>query len=165
MMGKIFRDGVFYADIQDAHKALSEIQETIQEINRLMTKAKGPAIYQLREWKKVGKKMIELLKMQHELISATEDTIQRLDKKSNERAHKKWTNKEDETLIELACRENIKIIDMMTALGRSPMAIKNRLSYLVGVKRVSQEIAGKFIGTLNGANIEGDIRGKLQKNT
>ena len=47
--------------------------------------------------------------------------------------------------------------------GRTPSAIASRVSYLVGIERVSQEIAGRFVGTLNGQHIHGMIDGELQK--
>lgn len=141
----------------------AECKKMIDKIIQLEKCPKGPAIIQLREWRKVGAQMIKFINMQHDLISATETMTQRLNDKAGQRNHKRWTPEEDELLISAACRDDMSIIDMSATFGRSPSAIKTRLSYLVGIKRVSSEVAGKFIGTLNGASIEGNIRGQLIK--
>ena len=80
-----------------------------------------------------------------------------------ERGRKRWTNEEDELLIEMASYDSTTIIDLSKEFGRTPGAIQSRISKLVGIKKLSMEVAGRFIGTLNGELIEGDINGTVSK--
>ena len=107
--------------------------------------------------------MLLLLKAQHSICQAAENSIKRANDKTSERSHKKWSSIEDEQLIDAVSKGDSSIIELSCVFGRSPSAIKSRVSYLVGIKRVSSEIAGRFIGTINGASIEGNIRGQLTK--
>lgn len=78
------------------------------------------------------------------------------------RRNKRWTEEEDEELIEFIAHDwGIGVVASL--FGRTPSAIASRVSYLVGIERVSQEIAGRFVGTLNGQHIHGMIDGELQK--
>ena len=65
-------------------------------------------------------------------------------------------------LIELATT-NMSMLELSTTMGRTPSSIKTRLSVLVGKERLSQEIAGKFLGLLNGNIVDGEISGILYK--
>ena len=140
-----------------------DCKRMIDKIIQLEKHPKGPAIKQLMEWRKIGLQMIKFIKMQLDVIDATHIMNERLNSQIDQKSHKRWTPDEDEKLVGAACRDDMTIIDLSATFGRSPSAIKSRLSYLVGIKRISQEIAGKFVGTLNGANIEGNIRGNLVK--
>ena len=81
-----------------------------------------------------------------------------------ERGRKRWTQQDDELLIEMAAQEDVTIIDLSKQFGRTPGAIQSRISRLVGIKKLSAEIAGRFIGTLNGEFVEGNIDGIVRKN-
>ena len=81
---------------------------------------------------------------------------------STDRTNKRWEKKEDDELIEMACM-NIPEIAMAVKLKRNPSAIKTRISYLVGVKRLTQKVAGKFIGEIDGVETESTIKGTVYK--
>jgi len=80
-----------------------------------------------------------------------------------DQGRKRWTQEEDELLIEAASDGTKTIIDLSKAFGRTPGAIQSRITKLVGIKRLSEEIAGRFMGTINGEFIEGEIDGTLRK--
>lgn len=80
-----------------------------------------------------------------------------------ERGRKRWTSQDDELLIEMASHDDTTIVDLSQQFGRTPGAIQSRISKLVGIKKMSAEIAGRFIGTLNGEFVEGDIDGTVSK--
>ena len=80
-----------------------------------------------------------------------------------EQGRKRWTQEEDEMLIEAATDGTKTIIDLSTAFGRTPSAIQSRITKLVGIKRLTADVAGRFIGTINGEFVEGDIDGTLRK--
>ena len=140
-----------------------DLADVYHKIHQLTYHPHGPAIKQLIEWRKLGDKVEQITILALSLVRGSELTMKRINDQAQDRSNKRWTAEEDEQLIEYVCREGASIITATTIFGRSPGAIKQRVSQLVGIKRMSQEVAGKFIGTLNGANIEGNIRGQLVK--
>lgn len=111
-----------------------------------------------------------LLKRAGLLIMALQDCnesfmkeIDRLGAGIGDQGRKRWTQEEDELLIEAATDGTKNIIDLSKAFGRTPGAIQSRITKLVGIKRLSAEVAGRFIGTINGEFVEGDIDGTLRK--
>lgn len=168
MSDGLFDEGVYYTKSPDWWKeagfdSKEEIAQTIKTVVVLLKNPKGSIGAQLLQWRKIGGKMLRLFKAQHSICQAAENTIKRSNDKTSERSHKKWSSIEDEQLIDAVSKGDSSIIELSCAFGRSPSAIKSRVSYLVGIKRVSSEIAGRFIGTLNGISIEGNIKGQLVK--
>lgn len=117
----------------------------------------------LRIFKKYVPKLIALYDLAVNGQRGAMKIANRAIESTTERSGKKWTVEEDEVLIELASRDNATPMSIATEMGRSPGAIQSRLSQLVGIGRVSQEIAGRFIGTLNGEHVAGIIDGELRK--
>lgn len=89
--------------------------------------------------------------------------IERHESNVGERSRKRWTSEDDDLLIETAAQDGATIFGMAKEFGRTPSAIASRISHLVGIKRMSAEVAGRFIGTLNGEFVEGDIDGVVSK--
>ena len=56
---------------------------------------------------------------------------------SERKKYKKWSQAEDEFLIELICEEKHSILEISTIMGRTVPAIKSRITKLVGIKRLS----------------------------
>ena len=78
-------------------------------------------------------------------------------------ANKRWTDVEDNALIEMACKPNATMASLSTTFGRTPVAISARITTLVGRKRLSQEIAGRFVGYIDGVRSESTIMGTVYK--
>ena len=78
------------------------------------------------------------------------------------RTNKRWTSNEDNYLIEMICDDE-SIFDISMELRRTVPSIKTRLSYLVGIKRLSQKVAGKFIGEINGEQTEAELIGTVYR--
>lgn len=89
--------------------------------------------------------------------------IDRMGAGIGDQGRKRWTQEEDELLIEAATDGTKTIIDLSKEFGRTPSAIQNRITKLVGIKRLTADVAGRFIGTINGEFVEGDIDGTLRK--
>ena len=142
---------------------LYESQKFWYAVQELIESPKMSAYAQLTKWRSLGKQMVAHCKELEELAMGYQRQIDRMNSLSFERNGEKWTDEEDGHLIELVCDGNTPMVELCTIFGRSPGAIQTRISYLVGIRRVSSEIAGKFIGTLNGAKIEGNIKGNLIK--
>lgn len=79
-----------------------------------------------------------------------------------DRNGKRWLDDEDILLIErVAAGDSIQKI--ANTFGRTPLAVSGRVSHLVGIKRITEEIAGRIEGYLNGAEVEGVFVGKIRK--
>lgn len=89
--------------------------------------------------------------------------IDRMGDGIGDRGRKRWTYEEDEALIDMAARDDVNIIDLSREFGRTPSAIKTRISHLVGIERITTEVAGRFIGNLNGVFTEGTIDGTVTR--
>lgn len=76
--------------------------------------------------------------------------------------HKRWSKSDENLLIDLVCKGD-SIRTIATIFHRSPSAIQTKITSLVGVKRLSQQVAGKFIGTANGADFNAELVGTIYK--
>jgi len=115
----------------------------------------------MQEYRKNADKAITALMNTKELIAYLCELIERMMADEDANKYKRWTKEADEALIEMICQGD-NIYTIATALGRSPSSIHTRTSKLVGINRISKEIAGEFMGTLNGADIKGRIEGTLK---
>ena len=94
------------------------------------------------------------------LHKAEMEELEQLNNGVEKNKGKRWTAEQDELLIEHASQEN-NIYGLAQIFGRSPSAIQSRLTYLVGIKRVSKQVAGKFVGIFNGVETSGHINGTV----
>lgn len=83
--------------------------------------------------------------------------------KAGLRNRKRWTEEEDDLLVERAASESSSLMQLATEMGRSPQAITSRLTYLVGINRVRQEIAGRITGYIDGQPVDGSFHGTLTR--
>ena len=139
----------------DAYRIVAKIAE-------LSSQPPKNAFAQIREWRKLGEKMILYITEVSKQVEIFERTTNRYESEADNRKNQRWTPQEDELLIEMVCADRHPF-EISSTLGRTVPSIKTRVSKLVGLKRISQEIAGKFIGTFNGIEMEGDIEGTLYK--
>lgn len=152
--------GVYKSDIPKDSK-----EEVQQAINALLKNIheRPPFAKEIAAYRKYVPVLLRYTEFLDKFSQHTSQTFKRLANDSEEKKHQRWSDVEDEMLIELACREDISMLEMSTAMGRSVPAIKSRLSKLVGIKRLSQEVAGRFIGTINGNHAECVIDGTIYK--
>lgn len=141
-----------------------------QETFDMLNKALGVEGYgscttaeQIRIFKKYVPKLIGLYKSCHEALCASAKNEARLYDSTAERSGKRWQSDEDELLVELASRDEMSMTEMSVTMGRTPGAIQSRLSQLVGIGKVSQSVAGRFIGTIDGEHVHGYIQGDVSK--
>lgn len=85
----------------------------------------------------------------------------------NVRDNKRWTEEEDNALVEMAVLfdGNLENLFFMAPMwfGRTPDSVKTRLSYLVGKKRLTVKVEGKFEGDFEGELVKGQISGLVHK--
>lgn len=123
----------------------------------------GNVVQEVRFYRKHIPNVLELVFLLTDGIAAANKANERFLNDSEDKKYRRWTDQEDKLLIDLVCAGDKSILEISTTLGRSVPAIKTRLSNLVGVKRISQKVAGKFIGTINGEETETSIDGIVYK--
>ena len=73
---------------------------------------------------------------------------------------KRWEEWEDETIVNYICNDE-PMWQICCVLGRTESSIRSRLSTLVGRKRISKEVAGRFVGTMSNDNGNCYIKGTV----
>lgn len=116
---------------------------------------------ELKTYRKHVKTIIKLLHQQQELLDGYSEMFNRLVSDSEEKKGCRWQPEEDELLIDMVCDGETSMLEISTTLGRTVPAIKTRISKLVGVKRISKEIAGRFVGLVDGRKTKCFISGEL----
>lgn len=140
---------------KDINKAYLELMRNIDQ---------RPALSkEIATFRKYVPTILKAMKDMQHLNNGYQATLDRYEGKSKARQNKRWTPEEDMVLIDAVCDESSTILELSTMMGRSPSSIKTRVSQLVGLKRLSQEIAGRFTGQLDGVSVEGEIKGTVYK--
>lgn len=150
-----------YDRVTDQIGTKGQIFDRSREIFELIHAPKGSPFNQLQKWKKLGAWMLEYCQHQNRMVQMSQEQIARFGQESKGNNNKRWTDEEDELLVDWACKDDVSLLEMSTVFGRTPTAIKSRLTHLVGIRKLSQEIAGRFIGDLDGVRIEGNLKGTL----
>ena len=138
-------------------------RNAIHAMTELVARPPKSAHRQLQLYRRYARDAIEYQMYYQELIGALSDEIDRLLNGVNDRNGKRWTDDEDTLLVEFASRDDMTVTQIALNIGRTPSAVQTRLSYLVGVQKVSAKVAGRFVGWLNGEQVEGDIDGEVIK--
>lgn len=155
-------DGILCFDIskmtlkETSNEALSKIMSVIRNRPKSI-------VVELNTYRKYVPVLIKTAFEMQETRNAAIKQIDRFSDDCADKKYKRWTDTEDLMLIDLVCRGDDSIMGVATTMGRTVSAIKTRLSYLVGVKRLSQQVAGKFIGTANGEEFQADLVGTIYK--
>lgn len=155
-------DGVLLFDSNKLQTS-NETAEAFKKINMVLQNRPKSIIVELNTFRKYVPSIIKYAIQQTNIAHAAVRQNDRFVNVEEEKKHKRWTENEDKLLIDLVCEEKESMMSIATIFGRSVTAIKARLTYLVGVKRLSQQIAGKFIGTVNGEESEVQLEGTLYK--
>lgn len=142
---------------------LYEMRRVYNEAKDLIERPKGNPYQQLLQYKKVLPKLIKMLESDIEDWEMEHRQVERFSEVTYDNSNKRWNKEEDEMLINAVCDGNSSLYEISTRFGRSPSSISTRISYLVGIKRLTTEVAGRFTGTLDGENVSGEIKGILKK--
>jgi hypothetical protein len=136
-----------------------------QARNNLIRALKGnmPVGKALSVYKKYVPVLLVWTEQNIHVMSEIVDRVDEVDSGSRGNARRRWSEEDDDMLIELAS-DGVSISTIAFSLRRSPSAIQSRISHLVGIQKLTQEVAGRFIGQLDGKHIEGDISGTVTKN-
>lgn len=137
---------------------LYEGRDALAKVHHLLSNPPKSAHKEITEYRKLCRQLVEYQFYYQTLIETLGEEVDRVISGQSCRGGKRWSDDEDEILIDSASRD-MPISRISIMLGRTPAAIQTRLSYLVGIKRVSAKVAGRFVGWFNGDQVEGDIDG------
>ena len=140
-----------------------EICDAAIQLMKVSTERPKSLIAEIATYRKYVPVLIKAYCKQSEWLKKATMQIDRCTDIEYDRGNRRWTSEEDETLISLVCEGKYNIHMISTMIGRSPAAITSHISVLVGRKRLTQEVAGKFIGTINGESAQGEIVGTVYK--
>ena len=129
----------------------------------ILDKRPKSLIEEVRVFRKYVPVLLNYVQDANKHIKIEQTKNKRLSDIEHDRSNKRWSKEEDELLINLVCDETQNIHQLSSIFGRSPTAIKSRVSELVGVRKLTQEIAGRFIGRIDGEDISGNISGTVYK--
>ncbi len=159
-----FENDILLAAVADVKKyKRSEIEPILNKLYCLCVQPKGNAFNQLQQFRKYVPILIDayifLNKFSVCAAKSTDDSKSNIERNRN----KRWTKEDDETLIEYVCSSDESIASVAKIFGRSPASVQSRITKLVGIERLSKEVAGRFLGTIDGHQISGDIKGIVSK--
>lgn len=147
---------------EELYEQVSPTETLDLSIKALETRPKNMFAY-LLELQGLVRKLCQQVLVQQELINKAISELNRMDDQVGERSRKRWTEQEDNLLIEQAAKDNATTVELARIFGRTPGAIQSRISYLVGIERLSSKVAGRFIGTIDGEQAEVEIDGIVSK--
>lgn len=140
----------------------SELHTALSEVIRMNHEQPKNLFMTLKKYREHSATIIRWAMTLQELRESSDRQLNHLMGKAGERSNKRWTESEDMALVELAANDQHSLVELSVTFGRSPAAISSRLTYLVGIKKVSQEIAGRIIGFIDGEPVNGYFSGELR---
>ena len=138
----------------------TNMQQAFTDLVMLLHGPKKSIPQELKEWRKLGRKLEKALPLMSDLNDALSSQVNQVVENSSLNKYKRWTPEEDELLIESIANGD-SVMKVASVFGRTPQAISARVSVLVGIKKVSKEVAGRFLGTINGVETAGAIKGTV----
>ena len=156
-------DGIALVNTNLPYQTKGETNEALIKVLSVIQNRPKSIIVEVNTYRKYIPKLINYIKERDKLLDFAIKQIERYENDCDDKRFKRWTPEEEEMLINLVCDENYSMLQISTMMGRTVPSIKTKISNLVGVKRLSQKIAGRFIGTMNGENIETNLNGIIYK--
>lgn len=158
-----FRDLGVHMFEADALDFINHVLPAFKACTNVVINRPKSILDELRVYRKHVPVLLQYYGKVAEVLNMSAEATQRLDKSNPDNARRKWTEKEDNLLIEEVCKDDANLAKLAIMFGRSPGALQSRITHLVGVKKISQAIAGKFVGKIDGVLTESDIAGVVYK--
>jgi predicted HTH transcriptional regulator len=152
-----------YYGVSDSESLKKETRTAITKLFECSHSKGGNMAQKYRTYERYVPVLLKLHFQFQDMIEKQSKQIERYEKAASARKNARWTSDEDNALVEMVAQGGIGVHELSTMFGRSPASISTRLSKLVGIGRISQDIVGRFIGTLNGEEVSGQIDGTLIK--
>lgn len=144
----------------------SELTNACYKIDLILHERPKGVLAELNTFRKYAPLLIEAVKQAIEIKDSAVTMMKRYITDCEDKSGKRWTEEEDNILIDLITDEStdkMSMFEIATTLGRTISAIKTRLSVLVGRKRLTQKVVGRFIGNIDGEDVKGNIEGIVIK--
>jgi hypothetical protein len=154
--------GVNLWDIEDLECLTRDREVAIREVLSLNATHGGNIHQRLTRYRKYTEIMISLLVTQTELIESLLMNQEHLLRGKASQSGRRWTQEQDEALIERACQPESSMMTLALTFNRTPGAIASRLTYLVGVSKVSRHVVGRITGYLDGVQVDGAFDGEIR---
>ena len=153
-----------YYGVKNDKELKKEIKTALIKLYECCQSAGGNMAKKYKTYDRYVPVLLKMYFEKQELLDKLSKQIERYEKTAAARKYARWTDEEDNALVEMVVQDDVGIHELSAAFGRSPASISTRLSKLVGIGRISQDIAGKFVGIFNGEEVSGQICGTLTKN-
>lgn len=138
-----------------------ETNDAFLRLNDVIQRRPKSIIAEVNIYRKYVPVILKSIIQMNEIKKAAALQAERVTTDNEDKKYQRWTEQEDNLLIDLVADEKMSMLELSTTMGRTVPAIKTRLSTLVGRKRISQNIAGRFIGFIDGEHKEAEVNGKL----
>ena len=148
-------------DEVERHRA--SVIEAVDRLSELVREPKGNAFQQLKAFRKHTAVLLRHLDEVTNVVDAVKEMQREAEGDAPVNSNKRWSEDEDMALIELAASDDTSMTSIALHLGRTPGAVQNRLTYLVGIERKFQRISGRFQGLIDGVMSEANIDGEIRK--
>ena len=135
--------------------------EAIDSLSRIRL-APVPIAKEIRVYRKYVPKLILAYKLMTSMAADLSRTLDQLEGSEAAMSGKRWSKDEEESLIDFIAKGH-SIMSVAASFGRTPGSISSKVSQLVGVGRVSQKVAGNFVGRVNGIYTQTFIEGEVTK--
>lgn len=146
----------------DIESVMSEVEDAYGKIMALNAGHGGNVAQRLRGYRKWTEVLIghvlALSQLNADLIAEQEH----LRTGKGDQSGRRWTDEQDEALVEMACDPDASMIKIALTMCRTPGAVASRLSYLVGVSKVSRHVVGRITGYLDGELVSGVFDGEVR---
>lgn len=158
-------DGILMMNSAQLPQDNSIGKKALNELIKVTRQRPKSIVIELGIYRKYTYELIKYCQLRDKLLQGALKQNERFEDDCSDKKYQRWTNEEDEILIDLICSDQYSLLEISTMMGRTVSALKTRLTKLVGIKRLSQKVAGKFIGTMNGEQIDAEINGTIYKET
>lgn len=137
----------------------ARVQRAIRALIDLNRRPKGSVHSRLQQYREHSETLLRGYAMLSDILDAANRENAQMLGVAGTSHRKRWTEDEDNALIEFATRDGSSMIQLALTLNRSPAAVSSRLTYLVGIHKVSQHVVGRLTGYLNGEPVRGFVDG------
>ena len=138
-------------------------RKAMAALSQVISQPPKSAFKEIQLLRKYAKEVLQYQFIYQDFVEACSEEQSRLIDGMSDRARKRWAEDEDNILVDMASRDEENITSIAMMLGRTPGAIQTRLSYLVGIEKVSTKVAGRFVGWMDGEHVEVDIDGTVTR--
>jgi len=137
-------------------------RDLYKQVYFLLNESKVNPYVELKKWRKLGNRFLKYIETVGKTWRMNRIETARLEDGYANRNGERWSEEEDELLVEMACNGSSEL-ELAKQFGRTSSSVHSRLSHLVGIRRLEQTANGYFKGVVDGKYTEGEINGVIKK--